>query len=169
MEFIQLWVNTPASAKMDGASYQPFTREEAGEVQFEGGHGVIYSGELNGIAGPVQTHTNVVVARIDVEEGGKVAFDLPGELISCIYVVSGSINVGEERVDMHNLIELEEGPETIELLGNEASELLLMAGEPLKEPMVNYGPFVMNSNQELSEAVLDYQAGKMGTLEEKFD
>jgi redox-sensitive bicupin YhaK (pirin superfamily) len=125
----------------------------------------VVSGELLGVTGPATTHTQVVTAM------GTFTHELSAELHTppletfAIYVLRGSLIVNNEhRVQRHQLVVFNNDGSSITLRCEEPGELLLLAGEPIAEPIAQYGPFVMNTEEELHQAVSDFREGKMGSL-----
>jgi hypothetical protein len=167
IELIQLWVNLPARDKMCTPSYQELHKEQLPTVDACNGALTlsVVSGDLLGVTGPATTHTPVVTAM------GTFTSELSAELPTptletfAIYVLNGSLIVNEEhRVQRHQLVAFNNDGTSIRLRCEEPGDLLLLAGAPLAEPIAQYGPFVMNTEEELHQAVSDYREGKMGSL-----
>jgi quercetin 2,3-dioxygenase len=119
----------------------------------------VISGEWGGRRGPVESLTGVFMATVELAAGGRVSFDgLAGRNVF-LYVVRGRIRIGADEAPEHVLAELSDG-DAVEIEGVERSVLLFGHGEPIDEPMVAHGPFVMNTADEIRQAIVDYQAGK---------
>ncbi len=169
-EIIQLWINTPAQHKMDLPSYfpvqaedVPFTVSEDGKVKVN-----VFSGELVGIKGPVPSQSVVNAATLVFQQGGKIAIPLPSAHNAFIYLLDGQVKVdGFGLVDGLNLVHFKNDGEGITLEAALNTRVLLLSGEPLNEKLVHYGPFVMNTQTQIMEAMRDYQMGKMGVLIEE--
>jgi redox-sensitive bicupin YhaK (pirin superfamily) len=168
-ELIQLWVNTPASHKMDQPSYFPLTAAETPAVTSADGLAVIkiVSGNLNGVEGPIKALSPVNTFTAEIKKGGKFYFKIPATHNAFIYLLSGSVQVtGDGVVDVKYAAVFNNDGEGFELEAKESTILFIGTGEPLNEPVASHGPFVMNNQTELMEAFRDYQMGKMGVLVE---
>lgn len=169
-EIIQLWINTPAQHKMDQPAYYPVSSEEAPVFSDDDGRvtGKVFSGELMGIKGPIPSHTEVNAATLLIKQEGKTSILLPPDHNAFIYLLDGKLRVdGFGLVEELHLIHFKNDGEGIVLEGLEDTRILLMSGKPLDEKVVSYGPFVMNTQTEIMEAMRDYQTGKMGILIEE--
>jgi redox-sensitive bicupin YhaK (pirin superfamily) len=166
-EFIQLWINTPARHKKDQPEYYPL---QAGEIpSFTAEDGLssvnIIAGQLLGVKGPISTKTPVNAATLYLRKGGKITIPVPVQHNAFIYTLDGRISVGGYGlVDAFHAAVFANDGEEITLETREDTRLLLLTGEPLQEKVVSHGPFVMNSETEILEAMRDYQKGKMGVL-----
>ncbi len=159
----QLWVNLPAAHKMDAPRYQEIDpeaipverREDGSEVR------VIAGTTSRGTGGPVhQLITDVLYYDVRLGSGATFREPLPGDYTAMLLVVGGAVRIGEARIDADQLVVLGAG-EGVELHGVEAdNRLLLLAGQPLGEPIARHGPFVMNTAEEVRQAFRDYQAGR---------
>lgn len=166
-ELIQLWVNTPAKHKMDAPQYQPLTAEETPVVRSGDGSTSInvIAGELDGVKGPIKTLSDVNTFTATIRKGGKYFFNIPSSHNAFIYVMDGKLTVaGDGEVDAKYVAVFNNDGDGFELEATEDTRLFIGTGEPLNEPMVSHGPFVMNNQTELMEAFRDYQLGKMGVL-----
>jgi hypothetical protein len=166
-ELIQLWINTPAKHKMDQPMYFPVTADEAPVVKSEDGlvTGRVFAGELLGIKGPVPSQTIVNAATLMFTAGGSIIIPIPQTHNAFIYLLDGKLSVESfGLVEGLHLVHFENNGEVITLTAKEDSRVLLLSGEPLNEKVVSYGPFVMNTQSEILEAMRDYQMGKMGVL-----
>jgi quercetin 2,3-dioxygenase len=160
---IQLWINTPKAHKMDPPSYQPITKQELVLIEKEGVVMRLVSGTYEGKKGPAIS--DVFTAMLHMKEGSNYRVNLPASNNVTFYVLEGQLRINEERfAAQHQLIVFNNSAGEILLEANADSKLLLMAGDPLNEPLVTHGPFVMNTQTEILEAMRDYQNGKMGFL-----
>lgn len=166
-EIIQLWINTPARHKMDQPEYFPLQetdipgfRSEDGRVNMK-----VIAGELMGIKGRVPVKSPVNAATLDVRSGGQIAIRLPEEHNAFLYILKGKVNIEGYGVTepLHAAIFASDG-EGIKLTAIDDATILLMSGQPLNEKVVSHGPFVMNTETQILEAMRDYQKGKMGIL-----
>lgn len=167
-ELIQLWVNSPASHKMDQPGYFPLTSEDTPQIISEDGliKINIHSGKLNGVKGPIPTFTAVNTFTIEATKGGKHFFEVPPAHNAFVYVLKGKIKIAEEpdETEAHYVAILNNDGDGLTVEALENSTLMIGTGEPLNEPVASHGPFVMNNQTEVMEAFRDYQMGKMGVL-----
>ena len=169
-EIIQLWINTPASKKMDQPSYHALQQDQTPQVSTEDENIEIrvVAGQYDGIKGPIPSLSPVLAIRAKFKKGGSHYFSLPESYNAFIYALNGKLRIeGYGFMDGLNLAQLNSDGEGIEIFALEDSRFILMAGEPLNEPMVQHGPFVMNTTTQVMEAMRDYQMGKMGVLIEE--
>jgi redox-sensitive bicupin YhaK (pirin superfamily) len=167
IELIQLWVNLPARDKMCAPSYQELHTGQFPLVDACNGALKLHvvSGELLGVHGPASTHTPVVTAMGTFTGGLSAELLTPSLETFALYVLNGSLSVNDEhRVQRHQLVAFNNDGAYVKLQCEEPGELLLLAGEPIAEPIAQYGPFVMNTEEELHQAVFDFREGKMGSL-----
>lgn len=167
LELIQLWINTPAAHKMDQPVYIPVTAEEAGKFSSDDKlvKASVFSGEVLGIKGKVNALSPVNAATFEVAAGGTVSIPIPADHSAFIYLLDGSIMLdGYGLVEGKNAVVFELNGEGITITGKENTRILFMTGKPLEEKVVSYGPFVMNTQTQIMEAMRDYQMGKMGVL-----
>jgi quercetin 2,3-dioxygenase len=169
-EIIQLWINTPAKNKMDQPQYFGVKPEEAGKYVTEDGkvNVNIFSGELLGARGPVPSLSPVNAATITAMSGGNIRIPVPGNHNVFIYILNGKISIEGHGLteDRHAIVFNNDG-DYVAFNTLEDATLLLMTGEPLNEPVASHGPFVMNNQTQILEAMRDYQLGKMGMLIEE--
>lgn len=170
-EIIQFWVNVPASDKMSKPFYKPLHAGETPSVKLDEGrvNVAVVSGELNGVKGAIGTSTPQTLLRLDGRAGQKFQLPLSQKSNALLYVLNGSVNVGEHTSRDRELVWFQNDGDHIELQFLEDTRAIVLSGEPINEKVVSYGPFVMNTEREIREAITDFQMGKMGTLEEKFD
>ncbi|GAC1399289.1 MAG: pirin family protein [Sediminibacterium sp.] len=166
-ELIQLWVNTPASHKMDAPVYHPLDANATPTIQSQDTlvSVQVIAGELNGIKGPIPTLSAVNTFTADMKKGGRFFFPIPASHNAFIYALDGKLTVtGNGDVDGKYVAVFNNDGEGFELEALENSRLFIGSGEPLNEPVASHGPFVMNNQTQLMEAFRDYQMGKMGVL-----
>ncbi len=160
---IQLWINTPKALKMEPASYQPITTQELKIIQENGVEIRLVSGELEGLKGPAKSE--VITAMMRMDSGSSYTLNLDNSEHVTIYILEGDLEINQQtQANQHQLIWFDSSTGAIHLKAQSNAVLLLMAGNPIDEPLVSYGPFVMNSQTEIMEAMKDYQQGKMGFL-----
>ncbi len=166
LEMVQLWVNLPARHKMDAPHYQALTRADIPEVALPGGAGVlrVIAGDYAGHAGAAQTYTPINLWDMRLRRGGKVDLTLPEGHTLMLLMRKGSVRVEGERAHAGQLLQLSRSGTGLALQALTDAELLLMGGEPIAEPVAGYGPFVMNTRAELTQAFEDFNAGKFGQM-----
>ncbi|MEL6864851.1 MAG: pirin family protein [Bacteroidota bacterium] len=167
MEGIQLWVNLPSEKKMMQPRYQdiksadiPSISEGEGKVQIR-----VVAGEYKGQRGPADTQTPIIALQIEMKAGGQTNIQLPKHFNAFAYLLSGEVIANQtETARSEQMIQFDPLGTAIHLSAQSDSRILLMAGQAIDEPLAQYGPFVMNTQTEILEAMRDYQMGKMGML-----
>ena len=157
----QIWVNLPAKQKMTAPSYQEYRADAIARFEHQGATVRLIAGELAGHTGPVTPHWPVVMAHISVPAGHTLTFTLPETHNVLLYFHSGGGSIDDRLVKPGDTAWYKPGSGEIAFTSKEAIELLLLAGAPIGEPVARYGPFVMNSDAELDQAMADYRNGKM--------
>jgi redox-sensitive bicupin YhaK (pirin superfamily) len=166
---IQLWVNLPAKDKMARPGYQALVSDTipATDLPAEAGLVRVIAGRYRGTDGPARTFTPMNVWDIRLRQGKRAVFESPNGHTAALFVLKGRIRIGDgETVGPGELAVLERESADVELEAAENATVLFLEGEPIDEPVVGYGPFVMNTEEEIRQAVTDYQTGKMGRLTE---
>ena len=165
MEGFQLWLNLPARAKMREPWYRDISSDEVPEWRADGVLARVIAGHSHGVDGAVQRETSMpLYLDIHLEPGARFEQPLPTSHNAFVYVYRGEAKVAETLVQRQRMAILAQSAEAdgVSLqAGAEATRLILIAGQPLNEPIAQYGPFVMNTQQELMQAVQDYQAGRL--------
>lgn len=166
-EMVQLWVNLPKKDKATAPHYQPITAAQMGKLQLEnnGGEVNVIAGTFNGVKGPATTYSPVNMFDIKLNKGGEVTTSVPAEHNTALLVINGNIEVNGQKAKEHSFILFKNEGEEITIKGDEQAVVLLLSGEPINEPIASYGPFVMNTQEEIYEAIEEFQAGKFGVLE----
>jgi redox-sensitive bicupin YhaK (pirin superfamily) len=166
-EMVQLWVNLPKEQKMSKPRYQGITKEQIPVIDLEGGgHARVIAGELLGRLGPAKTFTPVNLFDVILKAGERFELALPEGHNAAVVLRTGDVLLnGVDRVHGEALIApLSEDGDTVTVEAKADTQLLILSGEPIREPVASYGPFVMNTREELQQAVEDYRAGRMGHL-----
>lgn len=170
-ELIQLWVNTPAQFKMLQPEYHSLTAESTPVLKSPDGLvdiGVV-SGTFNAVEGPVPAYSELIALRLEFKQDGEMSFPIPPNFNTFIYQLDGKLVINEKtNSNPKNLIWFENEAGSISIKAAKDTKAILMAGKPIGESLSTYGPFVMNSQSEIMEAIRDYQMGKMGVLIEEF-
>ncbi len=164
LEILQLWVNLPARLKMSPPRYQGVQRDRVPAVPVDGGVVNVIAGEFGGQKGPVDSLTGVFMTTVKLAPGGHVVFDGAEGRNVFLYIAGGDAQVNGQAVAQHHLVQMSLDGDRVEIQAKGDCALLFGHGEPIDEPVASYGPFVMNTEQEIRDAVRDYQAGKMGHL-----
>lgn len=158
----QLWVNLPAKDKLSEPGYQDIQPDEVTTVTV--GQGIIakvLAGELNGVSGPVNTaRVKPLFVDLHWQANGMATVPVPAGHSAFIYCYEGALQVSNETVAGGKLAVLNDGDE-VELATGESGKAILVAAAPIGEPVVQYGPFVMNTQAEIHQAISDYQQGKL--------
>lgn len=169
-EIIQLWINSPAKNKMDQPKYYPLLSED---VPFsESADKLIrvnvFAGEVAGVKGKIPSLTPVNAATIFAQTGGKITVEIPNDHTAFLYLLDGKISIQGFGLTegLHAAVFNNDG-DAISIEAIENTRMLLMTGEPLNEKVVAHGPYVMNNETQILEAMRDYQMGKMGMLVEE--
>lgn len=169
-EIIQLWINTPAKNKMDQPAYFAVQANEAPQFRSQDGlvSAKVFSGNVLGLTGPIPSGTAINAVTLSVKKGGSINIPLPPSHHAFVYLLDGKLNIdGYGLTEDHHAAVFAKDGEGISFSALEDTRVLLMSGEPLNESVVSHGPFVMNTQTEILEAMRDYQKGKMGILIEE--
>lgn len=166
LEILQLWVNLPPALKMTAPRYVGRQRDEIPAITTPDGKGSVnlISGEWGGREGPITSLTGVFMSTVELGAGGSVAFSGLGRRNVFLYVVNGAIAIGGTAAPQHVLVELVRDGDAVEIASPAGARLLFGHADPIGAPVVSHGPFVMNTAQEIHDAIRDYQSGKFGPL-----
>ena len=166
-EAIQLWVNLPARHKMTAPNYQTLLARDIPEVFLNDGAGTarIIAGALKDAKGPAKTFTPVNLWDVRLKAGKNTVLELPVGQMAALFVLKGGVRVnGSTKVGPSEFVILGRGGAGVGIDADAEWTLLVLGGEPLEEPVVGYGPFVMNTAAEIQRAIEDYRSGRMGHL-----
>jgi len=166
-EMVQLWVNLPKKDKSTAPHYQDLKAGQMGKVILPDNAGLIniIAGSFEEVTGPAHTYTPVNLFDVKLKEERKVKLDIPSGHNTALLLVNGSVEVNGIRAKEHSFILFKNEGVEIMIKAMVDSVILLLSGEPINEPIASYGPFVMNTQEEIYDAIEDYQAGKFGMLE----
>ncbi|AJF72592.1 MULTISPECIES: pirin family protein [Raoultella] len=167
LKMIQLWVNLPAKDKMAAPGYQSITADLIPRVALpdNAGHVRVIAGDYADVSGPARTFSPLNVWDMQLTQGHDVSLRQPAGWSTALVVLEGEISVnGAENAREGQLVVLSQQGETLHLSATADAKVLLLAGEPLGEPIVGYGPFVMNSKTQIAEAVRDFNSGRFGQI-----
>jgi redox-sensitive bicupin YhaK (pirin superfamily) len=167
-QMVQLWVNLPAQYKMSPPKYQEITNSMIGRYLLPDNNGEVevIAGDLNEVRGAASTFTPMQVYNAKLKKGAVLGIDLPSFYNTGILVVEGSAGINDADVPTDHFVLFKNEGEHITITAVEDSVLLILSGEPIDEPIAQYGPFLMNTYEELDQAIRDVSLGKFGVLEE---
>jgi quercetin 2,3-dioxygenase len=168
-QMVQLWVNLPAKHKTTKPGYQTLLKAQIPQVSLPNNAGAIrvIAGKYDHHEGPAKTFTPINLWDVQFLAGKEAELALPDGHTSTLLVMKGRLTVnGENEAGEGDLVIFRKTGEQIQLQAKEDSHLLVLSGEPINEPIVGMGPFVMNSRKEIEQAYEDYEMGKMGELTE---
>lgn len=168
-QMVQLWVNLPAKYKQSEPGYQNLANAEITKVALpnNGGEVEVIAGEFDGHKGSAKTFSPVNLLNAKLKKGTKTAFSFPAEYTTAILMIEGSARVNDgDTVPADNFAMFKRDGETFTVEALEDAVVLVLSGEPLREPIAAHGPFVMNTREELIEAFDDFNKGKFGYLED---
>lgn len=168
-EIIQFWVNTPAKHKMDTPYYLPLAEEETPTIQGEDYKIQVVAGEYQAIKGPAKTFSPMLLLRGEIRANGAVDLEIPTHYNTLMYLLDGHLEVNGQTAKLKDMICFENDGEAVNISAKENTRFILLSGEPIGEKVSSYGPFVMNTQTEIMQAMRDAQMGKMGVLIESLD
>lgn len=174
---MQLWVNLPARHKMDTPRYQGLTAGEMATVDLDGGgSATLIAGELLGHRGPASTFSPVNLWDVRLGDGESATLPIPASHNVMVFVIHGAVRTGGKDVGAEHLVVFEHDGDAITVEAATAGEhvsdgepgarFVVLGGEPLNEPIASYGPFVMNTREQILQAIDDFNAGKFGHLDD---
>lgn len=167
LKMIQLWVNLPAKDKMTQPGYQSITADVIPDVELpnNAGHMRVIAGRYEDIVGPAHTFSPLNVWDLQLNQSQEITLHQPAGWSTALVVLEGEVVVnGEGSAREGQLVVLSQKGEALHLSASSNAKVLLMAGEPLQEPIVGYGPFVMNTKAQIAEAVRDFNSGRFGQI-----
>jgi redox-sensitive bicupin YhaK (pirin superfamily) len=168
-EIIQFWVNTPAKHKMEAPYYLPLSAEKTPTIKKDNAKIHVVAGEFEGIKGPAKTYSPQTLLRLETKTGADLLLDIQKSYNTLIYLLDGEVETDGKIAQAKDMIWFNNDSSTIKLKVIKDSRFILLSGEPIGESIATYGPFVMNTDEEISQAIEDYQNGKMGRLVETFE
>lgn len=168
LEILQLWVNLPAEHKMTAPKYTGLQKDEIPIVQLDNEKVLLHPvcGTWGATKGPVTPLTDIHLSWIDFKEGGQTSFGVPAIQNIFFYVVKGEVAVNGTDVGMLHTVEFARDGETVNISANTDAVILFGYATPFNEPLVAYGPFVMNTKEEIMQAYDDFNKGLFGKPEE---
>jgi redox-sensitive bicupin YhaK (pirin superfamily) len=167
-QMVQLWVNLPAKNKLTPPKYQEISQAMMGKYELPGNTGVveIIAGEYKGIKGPASTFTPMHVYNARLKKGANIEINFPADYNTGLLVAEGSATINGTNAPADHFVLFQNDGEMIQIEATENCILLILSGKPINEPIAQYGPFLMNTWEELEQALEDVNAGKFGVLED---
>jgi redox-sensitive bicupin YhaK (pirin superfamily) len=165
-EMVQLWVNLPKKDKGVASHYQAITATDMKKIELAENAGVvnIIAGNIGDHKGPASTYTPVNMFDIKLKKGGSFTANINATHNTAAIMINGSATINGEVAAEHSFVLFKNDGEEIVFTADEDAVILLLSGEPIDEPIASYGPFVMNTQAEIYEAIEEFQSGKYGTL-----
>lgn len=165
---VQLWVNLPARDKMSQPQYQAITSDQIPSAGFADGHGRarVIAGDFDGTRGPATTFTPVNLWDVRLDAGAAAELPLPEGHNAMIAVLAGQVTIDGKAIGEAEIARLSSDGEGVRVQAEGDSILLVMSGEPIDEPVVGYGPFVMNTEDEIRQAIDDFNSGRFSRVEQ---
>jgi redox-sensitive bicupin YhaK (pirin superfamily) len=164
-QMLKLWVNLPAQYKMSAPQYQEIKKEMMGRLTFEGGLLEVIAGNYKDIKGPANTFSPLHVFNLHLESQAEFVLELPENFNTGLLAIKGSVTIQDQSVPSDHFALFQNAGSTISIKASTSATLLILSGQPLDEPIVAYGPFLMNSWEEIEQAVEDFNNGKFGVLD----
>jgi hypothetical protein len=165
MHMMQLWVNLPRADKAAKPGYQPITAAQIPVVPVTGGGQVrVIAGEYEGARGPTHTFTPITMLDVTLSPGARLSVPLPASYNAIAVVAKGRVRAGSSIASTGELVLFANDGPRLELVADEETHVILLSGEPLDEPVVQYGPFVMNTVEEIERAFRDVRTGRFGPV-----
>ena len=167
-EFIQFWVNTPAAHKMEAPYYLPLSDEDTPKIELEKARIGVVAGEFMDRKGPAKTYSPQVILRVKAQKDAELSLPIPDTFNTIVYILNGALKTDDKIARDKDMIWFDHSGENIAIEVVEDCRFILLSGQPINEEVTSYGPFVMNTQTEVLQALRDAQIGKMGILIEEF-
>ncbi|EOI6582592.1 pirin family protein [Yersinia enterocolitica] len=167
-EMVQLWVNLPAKDKMTAPGYQAIRNETIPQVALPEGAGSlrVIAGDYAGKNGPANTFSPLNVWDIRLNQGKSAELSLPDGWNTALIVLRGTVQVNGDAIARDaEMVLLDSAGSNVTIEANNDAVLLLLSGEPIDEPIIGYGPFVMNTQEQIAEAIADFNSGRFGSMD----
>jgi quercetin 2,3-dioxygenase len=169
MHMLQIWVNLPRKHKLTAPKYQPLVNGKIPEAKLAGGAGLVrvIAGEFESAKGAASTFTDTHMLDLRLNAGAKVRLPTPKDFNTALLVLGGQLKAnGSPAVSQGDFILFKNDGDEVQVEAQKDSLALFLSGAPIEEPLVHYGPFVMNSVDEINQAIEDFNAGKFGRLDD---
>jgi quercetin 2,3-dioxygenase len=167
LEMVQLWVNLPAKDKMTEPGYQGILSQDIPVVNLQDDAGTlrVIAGSFGGVQGPAHTFTPIEVWDIRLRQGASTTLPIPPGQAAAVVVLRGTVLInGSDVAREAQVVLLDRDGDSVVLEANNDATLLLLSGEPIDEPVVAHGPFVMNTREEIAQAMQDFNSGRFGEI-----
>ena len=167
LSMAQLWVNLPAKQKMTPPGYQAIDNQTIPTIQLEDDQGTarLITGSYAGFSGPAKTHTAMQVWDLRIKKGAVISLPAPNHWNAALAILQGQVETEKGAAGDASLIVFSRAGTGIEVSASQDTHALFLSGEPIAEPMVGYGPFVMNTKAEITKAIEDFNGGQFGRLD----
>ena len=165
IEGVQLWINLPKSEKGSPPGYTDLHAAMMPWQIFKGGRLRALAGEWLGRTGPAETPAKIAYAHVELEAGSHLEHSIPEGFVAAVVLLNGDAEVSGQSLRSNDVAVLGEAGDCVRVVSANGASLMILAGRPLREPIAHYGPFVMNTAEEIQQAFDDYQSGKMGFLD----
>jgi redox-sensitive bicupin YhaK (pirin superfamily) len=167
LSMAQLWVNLPANQKMTPPAYQAIEAEQIPTIQLENdqGRARLIAGNHAGLCGPAKTHTAMQVWDLQIKKGAVISLPAANDWSTALAILHGQVKTDKGLAGDGSLIAYSQAGSGIELVVSQDTHALFLSGEPIREPIVGYGPFVMNTKAEIAQAIDDFNGGQFGRLD----
>lgn len=161
---LQLWINLPKARKIMEPRYQEVNRESVPHVfnEDKSVEAILFAGEVFGKKGPIETEAPVTYVHFIMQKGSKLEYNIPQGHNGFIYSLEGTALVAGKKVTAHEAVVLEVDGDGVEVVADESFEFIIISGQPLNEPVVQHGPFVMTTQDEIRQTIFDFHGGKNG-------
>ena len=168
LQMVQLWVNLPAKYKMTDPKYQPILREQFGKYNLPGNQGIVevIAGNYEGVSGPAYSFTPIEMYNLRLNAGSNFTLQTVQNYNTCFLVIEGNVDVNGKTVYTDCLVLFANDGNDVQISTQKNAIVLVLSGEPINEPIFPYGPFLMNTRQEIIQAYDDLNNGKFGYLED---
>ncbi len=166
LELLQLWVNLPAALKFAPPRYVGLQREDIPVATLDEGRAEadVIAGEVGGVRGPYAPLHDIVMATVRLKAGAQVSLPAAANRNVFLYIVRGEVSVGDRAARPEHLVELNADGDSVIITASSDAFVVFGHARPFGEPVVAHGPFVMNTRQQIVEAIADYNAGKFGVV-----
>jgi redox-sensitive bicupin YhaK (pirin superfamily) len=167
LSMAQLWVNLPAKQKMTSPGYQAIEAQHIPTMHLENDQGTarLIAGKHAGLSGPAKTHTAMQVWDMKIKKGAVISLPAPNHWNAALVILQGQVETDKGVAGDASLVIFSRAGTGVEVTASEDTHALFLSGEPIPEPIVGYGPFVMNTKAEIAQAIDDFNGGQFGRLD----
>ncbi len=169
IEIIQFWVNVPARLKMTTPQYKAISFDETPVIESETGKIVVVAGSYGGKVGPAPTISPLILLRCSLNRNGSQLYTIPRSHNTVIYLLDGELEINGTTIFNKQIVTMNHDGDSVTIKAVFDTRFIIFSGEPIGEKIEHYGPFVMNNQTEIMEAMRDSQLGRMGILIEEFE